>query len=124
MLYKAEMDFFDDGPAKPVRIWSRIGRRPIMAVGNSNGDIPMLRFAGGRRGRRCACSLLHDDAEREFDYTAGAEDALEPGDDQRLDGRQHQGRLDHGLRRRRAERRRRAAEPGDGASPDAAPSAE
>ncbi len=36
-----------DGPAKPVRIWSRVGRRPILAAGNSNGDIPMLRFIGG-----------------------------------------------------------------------------
>jgi hypothetical protein len=32
------MDFFDDGPEKPIRIWSRIGRRPILAFGNSNGD--------------------------------------------------------------------------------------
>ena len=32
LLYKAEMDFFDDGPEKPIRIWSRIGRRPILAV--------------------------------------------------------------------------------------------
>ena len=39
------MDFFDDGPTKPVRIWSRIGRRPLVSVGNSNGDIEMLRFA-------------------------------------------------------------------------------
>jgi len=50
LLYKGAMDFFDDGPEKPVRIWSRIGRRPIA-----------LRLL-----------LLHDDAEREFDYTAGA----------------------------------------------------
>ena len=55
-VYQAEMDVFDDGPVKPVRIWSRIGRRPILAGGNSNGDIPMLRYAGGRRGRRCGCS--------------------------------------------------------------------
>ena len=47
LVYVAEPDVFDDGPIKPVRIWSRIGRRPILAVGNSNGDIPMLRFAGG-----------------------------------------------------------------------------
>ena len=42
LVYKADMEFFDDGPEKPVRIWSRIGRRPIMSVGNSNGDLPML----------------------------------------------------------------------------------
>ncbi len=76
VLYKSEMEFFDDGPTKPPRIWSRIGRRPILAGGNSNGDIQMLRFANhpGRRSLRTL--LLHDDAEREFDYTAGAEDAL------------------------------------------------
>ena len=45
LLYKAKIDFFDDGPEKPVRIWSRTGRRPVVAGGNSNGDIPMLRFA-------------------------------------------------------------------------------
>jgi phosphoserine phosphatase len=77
VLYKSEMEFFDDGPAKPVRIWSRIGRRPVVAGGNSNGDVPMLRFAkvGSRPALRTL--LLHDDAEREFDYTAGAEEALE-----------------------------------------------
>ncbi len=76
VLYKSEMEFFDDGPTKPVRIWSRIGRVPILAGGNSNGDIPMLRFAN-RPGRPALRTLLlHDDAEREFDYTAGAEDAL------------------------------------------------
>ena len=47
IVYLARPDVFDDGPAKPVRIWSRIGRRPILAVGNSNGDIQMLQFAGG-----------------------------------------------------------------------------
>ena len=56
LAYLAEPDVFDDGPVKPVRIWSRIGRRPLLAGGNSNGDIPMLRFAGGRSGRRCASS--------------------------------------------------------------------
>jgi hypothetical protein len=56
---------------KPVRLWSRIGRRPILAAGNSNGDIEMLEFTGGMR-----LLVLHDDAEREFAYTAGAEKAL------------------------------------------------
>jgi phosphoserine phosphatase len=76
VLYKAEVEVFDDGPAKPVRIWSRIGRRPVVAVGNSNGDIQMLRFA--RTASRPALRILvnHDDAEREFDYQAGAEAAL------------------------------------------------
>jgi phosphoglycolate phosphatase-like HAD superfamily hydrolase len=76
VLYKSEMEFFDDGPTKPVRIWSRIGRRPIVAGGNSNGDIQMLRFANHPKHSALRTLLLHDDAEREFDYTAGAEDAL------------------------------------------------
>jgi len=77
LMYKSTIEFFDDGPQKPVRIWSRIGRRPLVAGGNSNGDIPMLRFA--RSGDRNALRLLvlHDDADREFAYTAGAEDALD-----------------------------------------------
>ena len=67
----AQPEFLDDGPMKPVRLWSRIGRRPIFAAGNSNGDIEMLEFTRGLR-----LLLLHDDADREFDYTAGAEKAL------------------------------------------------
>jgi FMN phosphatase YigB (HAD superfamily) len=77
VLYKSTMDVFDDGPEKPVRIWSRIGRRPLLVGGNSNGDVPMLRFARTPARPALRLLLLHDDAEREFDYTAGAEQALE-----------------------------------------------
>jgi len=77
ITYAAEPDVFDDGPVKPIRIWSRIGRRPILAGGNSNGDIPMLRYAGGKERPALRLLVLHDDAEREFEYTAGAEDSLE-----------------------------------------------
>ncbi|RDI28118.1 HAD family hydrolase [Rhodococcus sp. AG1013] len=77
LLYKAAMDFFDDGPEKPVRIWSRIGRRPILSVGNSNGDLPMLAFSGQPDRPSLRMVILHDDAEREFDYVAGAEQALD-----------------------------------------------
>src|SRR4051812_5029557 len=75
--YQASPDVFDDGPVKPVRIWSRIGRRPILAAGNSNGDIPMLRYAGGPSRPALRLLVLHDDDEREFAYTGGAERALE-----------------------------------------------
>ena len=72
-LYTTDQpEFLDDGPIKPVRLWSRIGRRPILAGGNSNGDIEMLEFTRGLR-----LLVLHDDADREFDYTAGAEKALD-----------------------------------------------
>jgi len=76
LTYAAEPDVFDDGPVKPVRIWSRIGRRPVVAGGNSNGDIPMLRYAGGKGRPALRLLLLHDDEEREFSYTAGAEASL------------------------------------------------
>jgi phosphoserine phosphatase len=71
------LEVFDDGPEKPVRIWSRVGRRPILAAGNSNGDIPMLRFTRDASRSSLQLLLLHDDADREFAYTAGAEKALE-----------------------------------------------
>jgi hypothetical protein len=48
LVYLAQPDVFDDGPMKPVRIWSRVGRRPILAGGNSNGDVPMLHYAGSQ----------------------------------------------------------------------------
>jgi hypothetical protein len=61
VVYLAEPDYFDDGPVKPVQIWSRVGRRPILAAGNSNGDIEMLRFAGGPSRSGLRLLVLHDD---------------------------------------------------------------
>ena len=77
LMRKPEADVLDDGPEKPVRIWSRVGRRPLLAAGNSNGDIPMLEFAQHGDKPTLRLLVLHDDAEREFAYTTGAEDALE-----------------------------------------------
>jgi phosphoserine phosphatase len=77
VLYKPEIEVFDDGPAKPVRIWSRIGRRPVIAGGNSNGDMQMLRFANAPSRPALRLLINHDDAEREFDYQAGAEEVLQ-----------------------------------------------
>ena len=76
ITYIAEPDVFDDGPVKPIRIWSRVGRRPILAGGNSNGDIPMLQYAVGKVRPALRLLVLHDDAEREFAYDVGAERAL------------------------------------------------
>jgi phosphoglycolate phosphatase-like HAD superfamily hydrolase len=73
----SEPEFLDDGPIKPVRIWSRIGRRPIFAAGNSNGDIEMLQFSQAGTLPSLQLMVLHDDADREFDYVAGAEKALD-----------------------------------------------
>jgi len=60
----------DDGPGKPVHIWARTGRKPLLAAGNSDGDIAMLETA------RFGLLLHHDDSDREFAYDEGAEKAL------------------------------------------------
>ena len=80
ITHKAEADYLDDGPQKPIRIWSRTGRRPLLAAGNSNGDIPMLDFTQHPDKPTLRLLVLHDDASREFDYTSGAEQALEKAD--------------------------------------------
>jgi phosphoserine phosphatase len=77
LLTQPHLDVLDDGPVKPARIWSRIGRRPILAAGNSNGDIQMLKFANLPPRPALRLLVLHDDAEREFEYEAGAEKSLE-----------------------------------------------
>ncbi|BCQ28435.1 haloacid dehalogenase-like hydrolase (plasmid) [Caballeronia sp. NK8] len=60
--------FVDDGPGKPVGIFRAIGRRPILAFGNSDGDREMLEYTAGGPGETMALLLHHDDAEREFAY--------------------------------------------------------
>jgi phosphoglycolate phosphatase-like HAD superfamily hydrolase len=77
ITHKPEADYLDDGVQKPIRIWSRTGRRPLLAAGNSNGDIPMLDFTRHQDKPFLRLLVRHDDADREFDYTAGAEQALE-----------------------------------------------
>jgi phosphoserine phosphatase len=77
IMRRAEADYLDDGPQKPVRIWSRTGRRPVLAVGNSNGDVPMLEFSQHPDKPSLRLLLLHDDDQSEFGYTSGAEQALD-----------------------------------------------
>jgi phosphoglycolate phosphatase-like HAD superfamily hydrolase len=77
LLTTSVPEFLDDGPVKPVRIWGRTGRRPILAVGNSNGDIEMLQYTHASAGQSLCLLILHDDADREFAYVAGAEKALD-----------------------------------------------
>ena len=67
----------DDGPGKPVNIELHIGRPPIIAAGNSNGDIEMLEFAEASGKPFLNLLLHHDDAEREYAYDEGAERALQ-----------------------------------------------
>ena len=64
---QAAADYLDDGPAKPVPIWNRTGRRPVLAAGNSNGDIEMLDFTQHSDKPYLRLLVLHDDADREFD---------------------------------------------------------
>ena len=76
IVQQPDLDLVDDGPGKPVQIWNVIGRRPILSAGNSNGDLPMLTFTGGPASSALRLLVVHDDADREFDYIAGAEKAL------------------------------------------------
>ncbi len=63
-----EIDFVDDGPGKPVGIQKFIGRRPIAAFGNSDGDHQMLQWTAAGEGRRFMFLVHHTDAEREWAY--------------------------------------------------------
>jgi phosphoglycolate phosphatase-like HAD superfamily hydrolase len=63
-----EVNFVDDGPGKPVGINQHIGRRPIAAFGNSDGDLQMLQWTTEAGGRRLGVVVHHTDAEREYAY--------------------------------------------------------
>jgi hypothetical protein len=76
-----KVDFIDDGPGKPVGINSHIGRRPIAAFGNSDGDLQMLQWTTAGPGMRFGLIVHHTDATREWAY----------------DRQSHIGRLDKGL---------------------------
>ncbi len=66
----AEIDFIDDKTGKPVGINSHIGRRPVAAFGNSDGDQQMLEWTQGGSGARLMMLVHHDDAVREWAYGA------------------------------------------------------
>jgi phosphoglycolate phosphatase-like HAD superfamily hydrolase len=76
-----EVDFIDDKAGKPVAIHKFIGRRPVMAFGNSDGDLQMLQWTAAGSGPRFCLYVHHTDAEREWAY----------------DRESHIGRLDKGL---------------------------
>jgi hypothetical protein len=63
-----EIDFVDDGPGKPVGIQKFIGRRPIAAFGNSDGDLQMLQWTAAGEDLRFMLLVHHTDAEREWAY--------------------------------------------------------
>jgi hypothetical protein len=64
----SELNIFNDREAKPQSIGLHIGRRPLLAFGNSDGDLAMMRYARSGPGPRLALLLRHDDAEREAVY--------------------------------------------------------
>lgn len=76
-----EIDFIDDKEGKPVGINSHIGRRPIAAFGNSDGDLQMLQWTAAGDGPSFCLYVHHTDADREWAY----------------DRSSHVGRLDRGL---------------------------
>jgi phosphoglycolate phosphatase-like HAD superfamily hydrolase len=65
---EAKVEFVDDGPGKPVGINRFIGRRPVLAFGNSDGDLQMLQWTTAGKGRRLGLIVHHDDAQREYAY--------------------------------------------------------
>ena len=76
-----ELDFFDDKEGKPIAINQYIGRRPIAAFGNSDGDLQMLQWTAAGKGTRLCVYIHHTDPDREWAY----------------DRQSHIGKLDKGL---------------------------
>jgi phosphoglycolate phosphatase-like HAD superfamily hydrolase len=72
LLREAELHFFDDREGKPVAINTHIGRRPIAAFGNSDGDFAMLEWVTSGPGPRFGLLVHHDDDAREFAYDRDA----------------------------------------------------
>jgi phosphoglycolate phosphatase-like HAD superfamily hydrolase len=81
LLRQPKVDFVDDGPGKPVGIQKFIGRRPVLAFGNSDGDQQMLEWTAAGDGARFMGLVHHTDAVREWAY----------------DRQSHVGRLDKAL---------------------------
>lgn len=67
----------DDGPGKPINIELHIGRKPIIAGGNSDGDLHMLWLAETNSYPSLSLLVHHDDAEREYEYDIGSEKTLQ-----------------------------------------------
>jgi phosphoserine phosphatase len=67
-----ELEFLDDKDGKPVGIHKAIGKRPIAAFGNSDGDFQMLEWTTSGPGPRLGMIVHHDDAAREFAYDRGS----------------------------------------------------
>lgn len=68
LIKQAQIEFVDDGPGKPSGINRFIGRRPIVAFGNSDGDLQMLQWTAAGSGARFLALIHHTDGEREYAY--------------------------------------------------------
>ena len=68
LMKLAKVEFIDDGPGKPAGINRFIGRRPVFAFGNSDGDLQMLQWTAANAGARFMGIVHHTDAEREYAY--------------------------------------------------------
>ncbi|MET0988540.1 MAG: HAD family hydrolase [Steroidobacteraceae bacterium] len=68
LIKEEKVEFVNDGPGKPVGINRFIGRRPVVAFGNSDGDQQMLQWTAARNGPSLVALVHHTDAEREFAY--------------------------------------------------------
>ena len=68
LMRLSEVEFIDDKEGKPVGIQKFIGRRPIAAFGNSDGDLQMLQWTTANKGKTLGVIIHHTDAEREYAY--------------------------------------------------------
>jgi phosphoserine phosphatase len=81
LIQLAQLDRLDEGAAKPAAVLERLGRRPVAAFGNSDGDYELLQYTTTGQGRRLGVLIHHDDEDREYSY----------------DRQSEMGRLDRGL---------------------------
>ncbi len=81
IMKEAALDFFDDKEAKPIAIEKHIGKRPTIAVGNSDGDLQMLQYSADGTSNSLQIYIHHTDDQREYKY----------------DRESHIGRLNKGL---------------------------
>ena len=98
LVKEAKVEFIDDGPGKPVGINRFIGRRPILAFGNSDGDHQMLQWTAAGAGARFMGIVHHTDAEREWAYDRAShigrlDKALDEANAKGWADRRHEARL-------------------------------
>jgi hypothetical protein len=101
-MKEPKIEFIDDGPGKPVGINRFIGRRPILAFGNSDGDLQMLQWTAAGSGARLMGIVHHTDAGagmglRPVLARRQAGQGMGRGSAARLDGRRHEAGLESDL---------------------------